>query len=105
MPAAPFDVSKLSEVEKDLLAEQLAANWERLWAPTDNEVIRCLVDHGMPRKHAQVQVTGAGHQMAVFARQFYVDAADAKLGDPEAKERVERCREMWGKMNRWAGEG
>lgn len=87
-----------TEAELDALAEEMAANVKRMNEATDSEVIRCLVDNGMPRKDAAQQMKV--HGLASFARQFYLDVQDAKLGNPEAKGRVEACREAWGKMNK-----
>jgi hypothetical protein len=92
------DISKLSEAEVDALVEEMSQNIERARDASETDVIGALVECGMPRKDAEGQMTNSG--MEWFARQFYLDYLDAKLGNPEAKERVERCREQWGKMTR-----
>lgn len=92
------DISKLTETEIDALVEEMASNIERMRNATQKEVIGALVECGMPRKDAEQQVTNSGLEW--FARQFYLDYLDAKIGNPEAKGRVERCREQWGKMTR-----
>lgn len=87
-----------TEEELDALAEEMAHNVRRMNEATDSEVIRCLIDNGMPGEDAAQQLKM--HGLASFARQFYLDVQDAALGNPEAKMRVEACREAWGRMTR-----
>jgi hypothetical protein len=87
----------MSEVEQAALAEELAANVERMREPSREDVIGCLIENGMPPIDAERQMQNSG--LEGFARQFYIDAQDARLGHDKAKERVERCREVWGQMS------
>lgn len=87
-----------TDAELDALAEEMAQNVTRMNLATDTEVVRCLIDAGMPPEDAAQQMKMPG--LAGFARQFYLDVQDATLGNPEAKARVEACREAWGRMQR-----
>jgi hypothetical protein len=89
-------IRDFSEAELDALAEEMAVNVERMRAAPELAVIQAMVEAGCPRKDAVAQM--ATEQLEGFARQFYLDTLDARLGNPEAKERVERCREVWGRM-------
>jgi hypothetical protein len=57
-----------------------------------------LTECGMPRKDAANQILHPHFEG--FARHFYLDYLDAKLGNPEARARVDGCREVWGRMTR-----
>jgi hypothetical protein len=89
---------KLTESELNTLAEEMAVNVERMRNASVKEVVGALVECGMPRRDAEQQMKNVG--LEGFARQFYLDWLDAKLGNSEAKARVERCREKWGSMTR-----
>jgi hypothetical protein len=93
-----IDFSKLTDVELDLIAEELAGTVERMQNVTDSEAIRCMIDNGCPARDAAEQVKHP--QLGVFARQFYVDCQDARLGNAEARAKVEAVREGWAKMNK-----
>jgi hypothetical protein len=85
-----------SDAELDALAEEMAVNVERMRAAPKLAVIEAMVEAGCPRKDAVQQM--ATEYFQGFARQFYLDTLDARLGNPEAKARVERCREVWGRL-------
>ena len=86
-----------TDAELDALAEEMAQNIERMRDAPEADVIAALIECGMPRRDAAAQLNGP---LGGFARQFYLDYLDAKLGNPTAAERVERCREAWGAMTR-----
>lgn len=88
----------LSDVELGQVAEEMADIYERAMAPSTRQVIAKMVHYDCPRRAAEQQMKHGG--LALYARLFYVDAEDAERGDPEAKERLERCREAWGRLNR-----
>lgn len=94
----PTRLRDWTDAELDALAEEMALNVERMNKATDQEVIRCLIDNGMDPESAAQQLKMPG--LAGFARQFYLDAQDAKLGSAEAKARVNSCREAWASMTR-----
>lgn len=87
-----------TDAELDALAEEMALNVKRMNEATDSEVIRCLIDNGCPAEDAAQQLKMYG--LASFARQFYLDVQDAKLGNPEAKARVGQVRDAWGKLTK-----
>lgn len=91
-------LKKWTDVELDALAEEMAQNVIRMNEATDGEVIRCLIDNGMPPEDAAQQMKMRG--LASFARQFYLDVQDAALGNPEAKLRVNHMREGMEKLKR-----
>lgn len=92
------EIAKMTDAELSALAEEMALNVERMNRASDEDVIGAMVEAGCPRKDAEAQMATGG--LAQFAKQFYLDSLDAKLGNPEAKERVERCREAWGRMTK-----
>lgn len=81
----------------DELAELMSLQVERLATVDDREVIGAAVACGMPVMDAQNQLR-AGGRIAQALRLFYLDFIDSKTGDPLARERIEMCREMWGRM-------
>lgn len=90
----------LSSKELDRLVDQAVDL--RLNGPTNAQLIGCLTRHGMPRKHAEAQVSQGG-QLRHFAERFYGDVQHVKRKDDQAVEalaRIEHCRETWGRMRR-----
>lgn len=98
MTADGLSLKEWSDAEKNALAEEMALNYERMMVLTRDEVVGAMVECGCPRKDAEQQF--ANEQLSIYARQFYIDLQDSKLGDERAKERVERCKEAWGQMNK-----
>lgn len=98
MEIGPGIPQGLSDVELDAIAEEMAVNVERMRSASREDVIGAMVECGCPRRDAENQF--ANRQLEGYARQFYIDYLDAKTGNPAAKERVERCREVWGRMTR-----
>jgi hypothetical protein len=88
----------LSDAELGQVAEEMADIYERAMAPSTYQVIAKMVHYGCPRGAAVQQMKHPG--LALYGRQFYVDAEDAEHGDPDAKERLERVREAWSRLNR-----
>lgn len=92
------ELTKLNEAELDALSEELALNVERMREASREDVLGAMIECGCPRRDAESQF--ANPQLEGYARQFYLDWLDAKTGNPAAKDRVERCREAWGKMTK-----
>lgn len=87
----------MSDAELGQVAEEMATAYERAMAPSDRQVIAKMVHYGCPRRAAEQQLKHGG--LAMYARQFYVDAEDAEHGEPIAKERLERTTEAWAQTN------
>jgi hypothetical protein len=87
----------MSDAELGVVADEMAGIYERAMSPSEMQIIAKMVHYGCPRQAAQQQMNHPG--LALYARQFYVDAEDAEHGDPDAKERVEKCREAWSRLN------
>lgn len=87
----------LSDAELGHVAEEMADVYERAMAPSTQQVVAKLIHYGCPRRSAEMQMKHKG--LALYARQFYVDAEDAEFGEPRAKERLERIRESWARQN------
>jgi hypothetical protein len=87
----------LSDAELGIVAEEMATVYERAMEPSSAQVIAKMVHYGCPRRAAEQQMRHPG--LALYARQFYVDAEDAEFGEPEAKARLERCQESWARLN------
>lgn len=86
----------LSDQELWSLAGEAADLRIRLAECSPGEVIQTLIEHGCPKKAAVRQMQDPllkGH-----GARFHVDVADAKLGDPDAKARVEYVTGLWAKM-------
>ena len=96
-----INVRGLSDVELDALAEELSVNVERMRNATRGEVVGAMIEAGCPRHDAEEQF--ANRQLEGYARQFYLDWLDSKTGNPEARARVEKIREFWGRMNKRRG--
>lgn len=62
----------------------------------DDELIGTLVEHGQPRWAAQELKRNP--QLRLAALRFWVDVGDARVGDSEAKERVDYMRQCWSVM-------
>lgn len=90
-------IELLSDVELGQVADELADIYERAMAPSTDQVIAKMIHYGCPRKAAIEQLKHPG--LALYARQFYVDAEDAERGEPIAKARLERTKEQWAAMN------
>ncbi len=86
----------LSDQELWALAGEAADLRLRLAACSPGEVRQTLIEHGCPPKAALRQVMDPLGR--TYAAKFHVDVADAALGDPEAKARVEFVTEGWTKM-------
>lgn len=65
---------------------------------SDDLLIATLVAHGQPRWAAEEVRRYPPVRLA--ALRFWVDVHDAAKGDPHARERVDRCRELWQIMRR-----
>lgn len=87
----------LSDAELGKVAEEMAVVYERIMAPSTQQVIAKMIHYGCPRHAAEMQMRQPG--LALYARQFYIDAEDAEHGEPIAKERLERVCEAWGRQN------
>lgn len=90
-------LENLSDAELGVVAEEMADNYERAMAPSTGQVIAKMVHYGCPRSSAVQQMRHPG--LALYGRQFYVDAEDAERGEPVAKERLERVTEAWARQN------
>jgi hypothetical protein len=86
----------LSDQELWSLAGEAAELRIRLAEASPGEVLQTLLEHGCPKKAALRQVQDPllrGH-----AARFHVDVADARLGDGEARARVEHVTGGWAKL-------
>lgn len=87
----------MSDAELGQVADQMADVYERAMAPSTMQVIAKMIHYGCPRRSAEMQMKHGG--LALYARQFYVDAEDAEHGDPDAKKRVGEISEAWQRQN------
>lgn len=88
---------QMSDAELGDVVEEMATTYERAMAPSTAQVIAKMVHYGCPRHDAEQQMKHGG--LALYARQFYVDAEDAEHGEPHAKARLEKVREAWARRN------
>lgn len=86
----------LSDQELWSLAGKAADLRLRLAEASPGEIFQTLVEHGCPKAAARRQVQDP--LLRPSAARFHVDVADAKLGDAEAKERVEFVTTNWAKL-------
>lgn len=93
----PVLMHKLSDAELNQVAEEMATNFERMWEAKDGDVIAAMVECGCPQSHAVQQLKM--HGLAVFARQFYLDYVDGKMGNPAAQIRVQKVKEAWARLS------
>ena len=68
-------------------------NW-----PNDRLLIATLVAHGQPQWSAE-QIRHYP-PARYYALSFWLDVQDAAEGDPEARARVDYCREQWQEMRK-----
>jgi hypothetical protein len=87
----------MSDLELGKVAEEMADIYERAMAPSTDQVIAKMIHYGCPRGAAVQQMRHPG--LALYGRQFYVDAEDAERGEPEAKARLEQTTEAWARQN------
>lgn len=92
----PLVMSKLSDAELNQVAEEMATNFERMWEASDKDVIAAMIECGCDPKAAEQQLKIDG--LATFARQFYLDYVDGKMGNPAAQVRVLKVQEAWGRL-------
>lgn len=88
----------MDDAELNQLAEEMALNVERMRNASQDDVIAAMVECGCPKLDAERQFQNTG--LEGFARQFYLDYLDSKLGNKEATDRLERVRQMWGTMTK-----
>jgi hypothetical protein len=98
MPAAdrvrPYE--HLSDQELWNLSGEAADLRLRLAMLSPGEVMETLVRHGCPKKAALRQVQDP--QLRGFAARFHIDVADAALGNPEARARMEHVITGWDRL-------
>lgn len=86
----------LSDQELWSLTGEAADLRLRLAMLSPGEVMATMIEHGCPKKAALRQVQDP--QLRGFAARFHLDVADARLGNPEARARVEHVTSGWDRM-------
>lgn len=93
-----FTPERYTDAELNAIAEEMAVNYERLMEAKESDVIAAMVGCGCTEHAAREQLKHP--QLGLYARQFYLDYVDMNFGNVEAKRRVEKCRESWGRLSR-----
>lgn len=86
----------LSDQELWSLAGEAADLRIRLAECSPGEVIKTMVEHGCPKVAAIRQMQDP--MLKGHGARFHIDVADAAMGDPKARARVDHVVEIWAKM-------
>jgi hypothetical protein len=88
----------LSDQDLNRLVDEAADLRLRLALLRPEAVAATMIAHGCPRREAHKQV--GDPVLRGYAARFHLDVADAALGYPQARARVEHCELGWERLRR-----